>query len=113
MTDACACIIDMDYDGEPCECFSETWPKAKKEYFCCECGEPIKPGEVYQNGRGKWDGHWGTYRTCKTCAHIRGQLCCGGYVYGGLREAILDALGTDYVTGESWYDDDDEDDDAV
>lgn len=101
MTDSCACIIDMDYDGESCECFSETWPKARKRYFCCECHEPIEPGEVYQNGRGKWDGHWTTYRTCKTCATMRDQLCCGGYIYGGLREAIQDALGTDYVTGES------------
>jgi hypothetical protein len=96
---ACDCSIWAD-DGEAPAVFREEERQARKAYKCCECRAPIKPGERYENATGLWDGAWATYRTCLTCARIRDDLCKGGYVYAGLREAIWECMGFDYVTGE-------------
>lgn len=106
MSDNCACVLGGDGDGP--DVYSITWPRARKTYFCCECHEPILKGETYEHYRGKWDDRWMTFRTCKVCARIRNHMACGGIDFGELRNAIIDELGTDYITGESWFDEGDD-----
>lgn len=101
-----SCDCSSDYGDKP-EFYSETFPVAKKEYTCCECGETIKHGQVYNRFTGKWDGKVTTYKTCMPCYNIREHYCPNGYVFGDLAVQIGDCLGFDYrhTPGE-----DDEDD---
>lgn len=43
---------------------------ARKQHKCCECYQPILPGEKYKYTFGVWDGDTGTYRQCITCSDI-------------------------------------------
>lgn len=86
--------------------FSCTTPKARRSHTCCECSETIVPGERYELFKGRWDDGWETYKTCSVCVRIRDQLCSDGFVFRGLREAIWDRLGVDYVTGDVYEDED-------
>jgi len=95
----CGCLITDACDGEPAECFTSNIIAARKPHKCCECGETIQPGAKYEKTVGKWDGRWETYKTCHTCLAIRNEFCCS-FVYTMLRQHIVDALGTDYLTGE-------------
>lgn len=105
MTDlGCACICSWDYD--PADVYNEKIQKARKKHTCCECGEAIQPGEKYQYAAGLWEGHWEHFKTCTPCLRIRKDVCCDGFIFGELREAIGEAYGFDYVTGD--YGDDDE-----
>jgi hypothetical protein len=91
---SCGC----DYD-EPEFC-DTTWPKARKEHRCYECGYAIKRGEQYERVTGKWNGEMSTFATCERCADLRGSLaefnggcfCYGGLVedYGGYLYQLLD-----------------------
>ena len=72
--------------------------KTRKLRRCCECLCEIGVGERYEYVRGKWEGDWDTFRTCLTCARIRRDYGCS---FGGLREELWDALGMDYVAGET------------
>lgn len=67
----CSC----DYDGEYATVESTTYPRAAKEYRCCECGAMIRRGDVYQRVNGLWDGKWSTFITCEGCANVRSVLC--------------------------------------
>lgn len=100
----CSCVCDTDYD---CADVSSTKIiKARKEHVCCECGETINSGEKYEYASGLWDGSWSHYKTCEICLRIRDEVCCGGWIFGELRDVIWEAFGLDYVTGETWEDDD-------
>lgn len=88
----------MDYEGPAVS--SSQVVKARKAHRCCECGEVIRPGALYECYSGCWDGSWARYRTCLPCMRIRDDLCSCGFVFGQLREAIWEALGMDYITGE-------------
>ena len=76
------------------EFYTETRPKAKKSYKCCECGKAINAGEQYVRRSGKWDGEFSTYLTCTRCEHLRDLMyvkfdfACG---FGGLFEDMRDA----------------------
>jgi len=54
--------------------FEELFPKARKEYKCCECGKIIPVGEEYQYYKGCWDGKWSKFRTCIDCHHLRNEV---------------------------------------
>jgi hypothetical protein len=95
MTISCDCSIDYDY--EPAKIYREEYPKAKKEYKCCECGENIKPGQKYQKVTGLWDDIWSTYKTCMPCVNIRDRYCPHGFYFGFLREQISECLGFNYT----------------
>lgn len=97
----CACY-DYDYPSN----YKERNVKARKEHTCCECGETIKVGEVYQCATGIWSDEWRTYRTCMTCTHIRKDMCCNQFIFGTLRDDIVEFYGVDYVTGETFGVDD-------
>ena len=78
------CMIDY---GEPATACVVKDRKARKPHVCDECGRKIKPGEVYENASGIWDGDAYTFKTCQQCGSIaRAWLSehCGGWCYGGL-----------------------------
>lgn len=90
-------------EGLACECYWEDWYQevhrekivtAKKEHECCECKEPIKPGEQYEDIFIVWndyDESWPTtYKTCLQCKRVRDDLFEQGYClyYGFLWEHI-------------------------
>jgi len=88
-----------DYEDGP-ECFVEENRKARKEHICCECRRIIKKNEEYEYVRGKWEGGFSTFKTCKQCAAIANDYLCGCRIYGNLRDDIWDRLGVDIVTGD-------------
>ena len=64
------CSCELDYD-EAVGCYRETIRKARKEHTCCECGEPIKPGQRYEYVSGiDHDGRPFWQKTCLPCAQI-------------------------------------------
>lgn len=93
--ESCSCACD----GTGPSVYCEREVTARKAHVCCECGEPIEPGQRYLLSEGCWDGHWSRYRTCVPCARIGKDLCCGRYCLGGLRELLWELLDFDYVTG--------------
>ncbi len=98
------CSCDVDYGFRP-ELYSERNVQARKKHKCCECNETICKGDVYERIIGKWDGDFGSFATCATCAKIRSvQAPCS--LIGSLRETLWECLGVDYVTGEfaDWTD---------
>jgi len=85
----CVCT-SADYE-EP-EFFTEKMVTAHKEHRCCECHELIKKGDRYELVRGKWDGSFGTYKTCRICAQIRKDFMSCGWTYGDLWSDLAEAL---------------------
>ena len=61
-------------DLELPDVFRETFPRARKDYRCCECGERIAPGYRHHLATGKWAGEWLSYRTCGGCHDVREEL---------------------------------------
>jgi hypothetical protein len=102
----CDCSVDVD---EMPEFFLTDIVKARKEHKCCECDAKISVGEKYERVKGKWSGEIFTFKTCLICKRIREDYCPTGWEYGGLQEAIWECLGLNYVTGETAYDDDEDD----
>jgi len=94
----CACACDADYD--PSDAYWEYYRKARVAHVCCECGETIKPGEMYEYCSQVSDGEWFVNKTCDGCLSLRNAYC-RSYIFGELREVLWDCLGFDYVTGES------------
>jgi len=94
------CVCGYDFD--PADVYVEKTRKANKEHICCECREKILPGQEYEHVRAMWDGKWDEFKTCYLCVRIRTDVCCDGFLFEGLKEAIWEAFGFDYVTGESW-----------
>ncbi len=114
MTDAaqefeCDC---SDYGGEYFDFSHETRRISPGGIRCVECGEEIPAGQTYQQIIGRYEEWEGEYHTCLTCVAIRRHYCPWGYLIGGLRVAIEECLGMDYITGEvePWLDEEDEDD---
>ena len=50
---------------------TRTWPKARVEHTCCECGRTIGRGEKYERVTGIWDGSASSYTTCLLCSEVR------------------------------------------
>jgi len=96
---SCSCST-TDYDEA--DVYSAKIVVARKTHKCCECLEPIEPGEKYEQASGCWEGSWDHYKTCLPCYYIRRDLCCGGWLFGQLRDAVWDAIGLNYITGEVW-----------
>jgi len=94
----CGCLCDDSACGMV-EFYDRGVVIARKQHRCCECREMIPQGQQYEYARGKADGSFYTAKTCLTCARIRDAYCC--CEHGALRELLWDALGVDYVTGET------------
>lgn len=85
----------MCYDAEPIEAFSQKQCKARRDHKCCECGRPIRRGDVYENVTGFDDDGPLSFKTCEACQRLREYVeaeefeeCGEGVVpYGILIEA--------------------------
>ncbi len=71
--------------------YSVSWPKAKKEYSCCECGTKILIGEKYCRVNAKWDGDVSTKKQhldCEeACRYFRDFITHDCLCFGELFEA--------------------------
>lgn len=105
MSISCDCSCDVD---EYPEFYRAEYPTARKAHKCCECKGDILPGQTYLRETGKWDGGIERFKTCLPCQRIRAAYCPGGYSIGGLRKALLDCLGIDYLDPENLYGDNNE-----
>lgn len=94
----CGVCISGSYDGDLPEFLTEAIVKARKSYKCCECGDPIAIGALYERVVGKWDGELSTYRTCLPCQEIRRNLCCEGWAYTLLWEDANDSGMFEHLT---------------
>lgn len=61
-------------DSETPTVYEERERKARKEHHCDACGETIKPGQVYCNTFGVWDGNADTIKRCSRCDAIYEHL---------------------------------------
>lgn len=77
MVDCGVCIGGGDWDESP-EFYVWEYPKARKEYKCCECDRTIERGSQYERYTDKFDGSINTVKTCMDCSHIRNGLTCEG-----------------------------------
>ena len=91
---SCDCSVDIDEVAEFC---NESYPKARKEYICCECTGIISKGSNYEEVTGKWNGEISTYKTCIPCTRIRNHYCSSGFYFTRLREQIRECIGFDYT----------------
>jgi hypothetical protein len=85
----CVC---REHEGDMPEFCHDKMVTAYKEHRCCECNEVIKKGDRYELTRGKWDGRFGTYKTCRVCAAIRKDFMSCGWTYGQLWEDLRESL---------------------
>jgi len=78
--------------------------RARKPHECIECGEAILVGKQYEEATGI-DSEGSPYRfyTCIGCANMRKHYCPNGWIWGGLREALMgcESVGFDYTTPPS------------
>ena len=64
----------FDYDWTPVAS-TESWPRARKEHRCCECGGSIAVGEQYQLSSQLADGEgWRTFKLCEACIYLLALL---------------------------------------
>lgn len=89
----CDCSVDIDEYSAVC---LERIVTARKQHECCECGEPIRPGERHEVAESLFDGRWSRFRTCAPCLAIRERYCPHGWEWGHLAEDIEDCIGFDY-----------------
>lgn len=90
------CIYVGDYD--PPEVYSQVLRRARREHTCCECGETITPGDLYEVAKGKWDGDWNEYKTCARCVNVRTDYF-RGWFFGLMVEDFEATHGFDYRDG--------------
>lgn len=95
--DDCTCLYGGfdDYDEQGFQ--TRITRRARKEYQCVECREPIRKGDSYVHFASKFEGRIFTNRTCVLCEEIREALYCDGYFFGRLwadvRDQIFDRTG--------------------
>ena len=89
----CCCIDIGDEMYTELACDIRT---ARKEHICGECGDPIRPGEQYEDFRGVIGGFVGRHKTCAICCAIRRDFFPCGWHFGGMVEDFWDCMGFDY-----------------
>lgn len=80
----CADACISGGEGEQPELCGTLIVKAHKPQKCCECHDPINPGDRYEVVSGKWEGEWMSFKTCLPCKEIRETFCCDGWTFGML-----------------------------
>ncbi len=78
--------------------FFETTRKARKEWWCCECTDPIHAGDIYEYAKGLYDGVWSEFRTCARCAQVAIDFF-RGRTFGCMAEDFEVAHDFDYRDG--------------
>jgi len=83
----------MCFDGDRCDVWDESTPKARKEHTCIECFLPIPVGDRHVRVGMLFEGRWTTERVHAGCLAlfrlIDAELCRNsGILLGGLGEEI-------------------------
>ena len=99
MSECNACFYSGYDECDPAEFYNTRDVKARKDYKCCECGEPILKGTVHNVAVGKWNGELSTYRTCCACEEIRTTFACEGWIFGQLWEDVTEGMFENMTTG--------------
>lgn len=94
----CGVCIDGDYDGDSAEFVHNEHVTARKPHKCCECGETIPKGAVYERVTGKWYDKIDVYKTCAACEDVRNNLCCNGWTYTMLWESAVESEIFEHLT---------------
>lgn len=86
------CMVDSDDDRAII--YERTWPKARKQYWCGECGTAIVIGEKHEKHVSLFDGSWTTHRICLPCSEATDWLLdeCDGFVFGSVYLDIKEHL---------------------
>lgn len=86
------CYCDYDQPSF----WSQSFPKARKEHSCEECGRKILPGETYEYVSGLWDDWFDTFKTCQHCVDIRtfvkNSVPCFCWAHGNLMDDVKETL---------------------
>ena len=82
-------------DGDGPEVVTEKMVRARVEHTCYECGHQIKPGELYELVKGKWEGEWSTFKTCRICKQVKTDFF-HAYVFGMVWEMMRETYGLGY-----------------
>lgn len=82
------CMADWEYGQS--EFYRVSFPVARKDHTCQECGRKIAFGEKYHAAAGKSEGTMWTAKVCVHCQVAAGWLAknCGGYLYHAIIEDI-------------------------
>lgn len=88
----CSCFV-VDDNGDMPKRFKEEYRRARKSYWCDECGGEIKKGDRYQYVRGLWYDAYDTWRTCIGCINIIEECFCSRPIFGNLNEWYRDLSG--------------------
>lgn len=64
------CSIDLD----PCDVWSETWRRARKDHACSCCGGAIASGERYVAHFSKFEEYIDTAKLCSPCHEAREEF---------------------------------------
>lgn len=93
----CSCSCDL---ADPAERYYSNIVTSRKSHKCCECGEPIPPGQRHELATlvwGSWPGRRVSlvFRTCLPCYGIRRDYGCG--IYEGLQEQFYECFGFHYT----------------
>lgn len=86
-----------DFDGP--EAWRSIYRTARKIHSCIECGEEIKPGQIYRYESGIWDGRADSHKTCKPCYLVREHFSCDGYIFEMLWEDMQNNFFPNMVAG--------------
>lgn len=80
--------------------FERTYPHARKEHECYECGKKIVKGEKHSRIGMFFDGAWSSWRECLLCEEIGDHFSCGGgRVSGTLWEDLEQNFFPDMAMG--------------
>lgn len=88
------------------ELYQSTMRKARKEHRCCECGNAIKPGDIYEYTVIVFEGDFSTKKTCEKCSDLAESLSDLGFCWeeGDLATAYREYL--EQYTKSVRYDED-------
>ena len=90
------CIIEVE--DPPTMDISRT-RRARKAHVCCECGDTIEAGSLYQYTDNLTDEKWRHYKTCARCENVASDFFPRGRYYGNLVQDFYECFGFDYRDG--------------
>lgn len=88
MTITC-CSVPRPDDLDDSRCFPAVFRRSRRERACCECDAPIRVGDRYIRDAGASDGSAWSFDTCLPCLELRERYCCSGWIFGRLRDSLV------------------------